>query len=65
MIMKRLALLTITAFLAVVLSACGEHAEKKAEDGAAANAPASQENTGTQAAPGDAGTSSDTTKTGQ
>lgn len=33
--MKRLALLVITGFLAVVLSACGEKAEKKAESGAA------------------------------
>lgn len=33
--MKRLALLVITGFLAVVLSACGERAEKKAETGAA------------------------------
>ncbi|KTD25018.1 Uncharacterised protein [Legionella lansingensis] len=33
--MKRLAFLAVTAFLAVLLSACGESAEKKAEDGAA------------------------------
>ena len=32
--MKRLALLAITAFMAVVLSACGESAEKKVETGA-------------------------------
>lgn len=33
--MKRLALLAVTAFMAVILSACGENAEKKAEDNAA------------------------------
>ncbi|CEK11298.1 hypothetical protein [Legionella hackeliae] len=32
--MKRLALLAVTAFLAVILSACGENAEKKAENNA-------------------------------
>ena len=32
--MKRLALLAITAFMAVVLSACGDNAEKKVENGA-------------------------------
>ena len=33
--MKRLALLAVTACLAVLLSACGDKAEKKAEDNAA------------------------------
>lgn len=33
--MKRLALLAVTAFMAVVLSACGDNAEKKMEDQAA------------------------------
>lgn len=32
--MKRLALLAVTAFLAVMLSACGDNAEKKMEEGA-------------------------------
>ncbi|ASQ45351.1 hypothetical protein [Legionella clemsonensis] len=32
--MKRLALLAVTAFLAVILSACGENAERKAENNA-------------------------------
>ncbi|KTD12178.1 hypothetical protein [Legionella jamestowniensis] len=32
--MKRLALLAVTAFLAVILSACGDNAEKKAENNA-------------------------------
>jgi PBP1b-binding outer membrane lipoprotein LpoB len=33
--MKRLALLAATAFMALLLSACGDNAEKKAEDKAA------------------------------
>lgn len=33
--MKRLALLAVTAFMALVLSACGDNAEKKMEDQAA------------------------------
>lgn len=67
--MKRLALLAITGFLAVVLSACGESAEKKAEDNAAVQ---SQENTGAAPAqPGAetngaaAGAPNDAAKTGQ
>jgi ABC-type enterochelin transport system substrate-binding protein len=34
MIMKRLALLAVTAFVAVLISACGENAERKSETGA-------------------------------
>jgi PBP1b-binding outer membrane lipoprotein LpoB len=34
MIMKRLALLAVTVFLAVLLFACGDKAEKKVEDNA-------------------------------
>ncbi|CDZ78539.1 hypothetical protein BN59_02849 [Legionella massiliensis] len=69
--MKRLALLAITGFLAVVLSACGESAEKKAENGAT-SAVQSQENTGAAPAqPGTensgaaAGAPNDAAKTGQ
>lgn len=45
--MKRLALLAATAFMAMVISACGESAEKKAETGAPS--PAQQQSTGTGA----------------
>jgi hypothetical protein len=59
MIMKRLALLTITACLAVVLSACGERAEKKVETGTADSVQQAQPS------PDNTNTPSDATKTGQ
>lgn len=41
--MKRLALLAVTAFMAMVLSACGDNAEKRAEDNAATTVEQSQD----------------------
>jgi PBP1b-binding outer membrane lipoprotein LpoB len=54
--MKRLALITMTAFLALVLSACGERVEKKTETNTVDT---------TQPAPADSTTTTttDTTKT--
>ncbi|KTC86421.1 hypothetical protein [Legionella brunensis] len=59
--MKRLALLAVTAFVAVLLSACGENAEKKAENNAATTVEQQD-----QSKPADTtGTTPDTTKTEQ
>lgn len=58
--MKRLALLTITACLAVVLSACGQSAEKKEENGATSTVQSQDTGNGNNA-----GAPDDTTKTGQ
>lgn len=59
--MKRLALLTITAFLALVLSACGENAGKKADTSTTTTTTTQQ-----PAQPAsDTGTPADNTKTGQ
>ncbi|MDP1601976.1 MAG: hypothetical protein Q8M03_01800 [Legionella sp.] len=43
--MKRLALLAVSAFMALLLSACGDNAEKKAEDNAATAVEQPQVNT--------------------
>ena len=57
--MKRLALLTVTAFMAVILTACGENAQKKAETSATTS-------TQSHDATGAAGTSTpSTTQSGQ
>ncbi|WED43732.1 hypothetical protein [Legionella cardiaca] len=56
--MKRLALLAVTAFMAVLLSACGESAEKKAENNATTTVEQQDQNK-----PAD--TTTDTTKTDQ
>ncbi|KTD16519.1 hypothetical protein [Legionella jordanis] len=46
--MKRIALLAVTAALAVLISACGNQSEKKAENGAATTTEQTQgQNTGT------------------
>lgn len=44
--MKRLALLAVTAFMAVILSACGESAQKKAENNATSSTQQSQDSLG-------------------
>lgn len=56
--MKRLALLAITACLAVVLSACGESMEKKEENKATTTVQPQDTST-------NLGAPNDTTKTGQ
>lgn len=70
--MKRLALLTFTAFLAVVLSACGPQSEKKVEENATVTTDQptqptqpgtdTMDTTGTN---GTTGTTTDTTKPNQ
>lgn len=59
--MKRLALLAVTAFVAVLISACGENAEKKAETGATNSV--QQQGTDTTGTTGNTGT--DTNQSGQ
>lgn len=59
MIMKRLALVTMTAFLAVVLSACGERVEKRTD-----TTTTTDTNQPAQTAPADnSTTTTETTKT--
>lgn len=58
--MKRLALLALSAFIAVTLSACGDHAEKKAESNAATTVEQQDQNK-----PADTTGTTDTTKTEQ
>ncbi|MDX1836586.1 hypothetical protein DIZ81_00800 [Legionella taurinensis] len=71
--MKRLALLAVSSFLAVLLTACGDNAEKKAEDNAATNveqtttttpapAPADQNNNQTTTTPTDNNAATDASK---
>lgn len=71
--MKRLALLAVSSFLAVLLTACGDNAEKKAEDNAAANveqtttttpapAPADQNTNQTTTTPADNNAATDASK---
>ncbi|WP_156812550.1 hypothetical protein [Legionella tunisiensis] len=52
--MKRLALLAVTACLAVLLSACGDKAEKKAENNAATTVEQQTQPTDATTAPSDA-----------